>query len=448
MDAISEQVDTVSQLNRRIKLLLEGEFRGVWVRGEVSNLRRQASGHCYFSLKDGDSQISAVLFRGNAARQSVQLRDGLQVLAYGEVSVYEPRGTYQLLVRVLADDGAGRLQQEFERLKQKLAGEGLFDPERKRPLPPAPATIGFITSPTGAAVQDFLRILKRRRWCGRAIVLPARVQGAGAAGEMVDVLEVARRMKIFDLLVIGRGGGSLEDLWAFNEEPLVRAVAASPVPIISAVGHEIDFTLTDFAADVRAETPSAAAELISSSFLKCDERFTFAEQSLNALAGRYLTDCARRVEALGNHLRLLSPRHRIEQEHLRLDDLAHRLNRGLTDALTAAERRLGSVRERLREHHPAARVNLVRQEVKGLAERFRRSSSVGLEARLQHLRQLEKRLQSASPQSVMNRGFVVMRDVSGNPVPRMQRVKPGASLTASFADGDLPVRAGESHETK
>src|SRR5204862_67002 len=202
-----------------------------------------------------------------------------------EVSVYEARGQYQLIVRVVVDDGKGRLQQQFEALKAKLAAEGLFAAEKKKPIPTMPLTVGFITSPSGAAVQDFARIVTRRKWCGRVVVLPAKVQGDGAAAEMIAMLQLAAKLEGFDLLVIGRGGGGLEDLWAFNEEPLVRAVAACPLPIISAVGHEIDFTLCDFAADLRAETPSAAAELITSHFVDCGERVWQARQSLTALAG-------------------------------------------------------------------------------------------------------------------------------------------------------------------
>src|SRR3954466_11576994 len=212
------RVRTVTEFTREVKELLEGGLRPGWVRGEVSNLRAQASGHVYFSLKDAGASLSCVLFRGDAARQSLKLRDGLQVLAYGQVSVYEARGQYQLVVRALVDHGAGRLQEQLEKLKQRLAAEGLFDAARKQPLPLLPRTVGFITSPTGAAVQDFIRILTRRGWTGRLVVLPVRVQGGEAAGEMIAMLELAAELGIFDLLVIGRGGGSIEDLWAFNEE--------------------------------------------------------------------------------------------------------------------------------------------------------------------------------------------------------------------------------------
>ena len=275
------RVESVSEFTRRVKVLLESGVRPGWVRGEVSNLRAQASGHFYFSLKDAGAQLACVLFRGDAARQGVALRDGVQVVVFGELNVYEVRGQYQLVVRMVVDDGVGRLQKEFEALKRRLADEGLFDAARKQPIPSMPATIGFITSPTGAAVRDFIRILQRRGWCGRLLVLPAKVQGEGAAAEMAEMIAQAARTGVFELLVIGRGGGSLEDLWAFNEELLVRAVAACAVPVISAVGHEIDVTLCDFAADVRAETPSAAAELISSQFLDGVQRAAQAHGGLH-----------------------------------------------------------------------------------------------------------------------------------------------------------------------
>ncbi|HEY9156087.1 MAG TPA: exodeoxyribonuclease VII large subunit, partial [Opitutaceae bacterium] len=257
----------MTEYTREVKTLLESNIKPGWIRGEISNLRAQSSGHIYFSLKDSGAQISAVLFRGDAARQTVRLKDGLQVVVFAEISVYEARGNYQLVVRVVVEDGIGRLQREFEALKQRLAAEGLFEAARKLPIPKLPRTVAFVTSPSGAAAQDFIRIMLRRGWRGRLVILPAKVQGVGSAAEMVEMLALAHELAIFDLLVIGRGGGSLEDLWAFNEEILVRAVADSRIPVISAVGHEIDFTLCDFASALRAETPSAAAELITSNFV-------------------------------------------------------------------------------------------------------------------------------------------------------------------------------------
>jgi exodeoxyribonuclease VII large subunit len=415
----SGRIETVSEFTRRVKALLEGAFQPGWVRGEVSNLRTQASGHVYFSLKDAGAQLACVLFRGDAARQSLALRDGQQVLAYGEVSVYEQRGQYQLIVRALLEDGVGRLQQEFERLKQRLAGEGLFEAGRKRAIPLMPATVGFITSPTGAAVQDFIRILQRRGWRGRVVVLPAKVQGEGAAAEMIAMLQLADSLGIFDLLVIGRGGGSIEDLWAFNEEPLVRAVAACPVPIISAVGHEIDFTLCDFAADERAETPSAAAERISSSFLAGLDRATRAAQGMDDALEAAMAHGRDRLEHARSRLRLLSPQTLVEQNHLRLDDLSNRVAAALRSGVQARRQRFTALAGRFRLCSPAPRVSL---------ESHR-------------LLALWKRLQAASPASVLNRGFVIVRDERGRPVPRRAAVAAGQRLTNEFADGSVRVRA-------
>ncbi|MGE9295989.1 MAG: exodeoxyribonuclease VII large subunit, partial [Puniceicoccales bacterium] len=272
---------TVGEFTRRVKTLLETHLKPCWIRGEVSNLRRQASGHVYFTLKDDKSQLSCVLFRGDAARQTVNLRDGLAVMVFGEVSVYEPRGTHQLICRMVQEEGMGRLQERFEKLKAKLDAEGLFAPERKRPIPAWPGTVAVITSPSGAAIKDFVSVLQRRDWRGRLLLVPAKVQGEGAALEIVDALKQVLTHGQAELIVVMRGGGSLEDLWCFNEEIVARAVAGSPVPVISAVGHEIDFTLSDFAADKRAETPTAAAELISSLLLELRERERSARETFH-----------------------------------------------------------------------------------------------------------------------------------------------------------------------
>lgn len=413
------RAESVSEFTRRIKVLLETGIRPCWVRGEVSNLRVQASGHVYFSLKDANAQLSAVLFRGDAQRQSVRLRDGLQVVVYGEVSLYEARGQYQLIVRVVVDDGVGRLQREFEALKARLAAEGLFAVEQKKALPTMPLTVGFITSPSGAAVQDFVRIIRRRKWCGRVVVLPAKVQGEGAAAEMVAMLRLAERLQLFDLLVIGRGGGSLEDLWAFNEEPLVRAVAACALPIISAVGHEIDFTLCDFAADVRAETPSAAAELITSHFVDCGERVRQSAEAMVTLAAAGVQRATAELDHARSRLRLLTPAGQIEQGFLRLDDLANRLGSALRHTTQTCRQTLSDRRSALMRHSPEQRV----------------------QHESQRLLSLWKRLQAASPRSVLNRGFVIMRNADGRPVMRRAGIVSGEQLGAEFADGTLPVRA-------
>ena len=410
---------TVTEFTRQVKAVLEGGIEACWVRGEVSNLRVQPSGHVYFSLKDAGAQLSAVMFRAQAARQTVKLRDGLQVVAYGSVSVYEPRGQYQLNVKTLVDDGVGALQREYEALRRRLSEEGLFDAARKKPIPLMPATVGFVTSPTGAAAQDFMRILIRRGWRGRVVVLPSKVQGEGAAAEMVGMLELAGTLGIFDLIVIGRGGGSIEDLWAFNEEPLVRAVASCPIPTISAVGHEIDFTLCDFAADLRAETPSGAAELISSEFVRFAERTESAGQAIWSALGEAVIRARERVAHGRSRLRLLSPAALVERGCLRLDDLSNRLGSALR-----------------------ASVQLRRQRLSGAASRLDRSSpEIRVQIASHLLLSLWKRLQGASPGSVLNRGFAIMRDEKGKPVTRRAAISPGQRLEAEFADGRTPLRA-------
>jgi exodeoxyribonuclease VII large subunit len=413
------RIRSVTEFTREVKDLLEGGLRPGWVRGEISNFRAQASGHGYFSLKDAGAQLACVLFRGDAARQTVALRDGLQVLVYGEISVYEARGQYQLIVRAVIDHGAGRLQQELERLKQRLAAEGLFDPEKKKPLPLLPHTVGFITSPTGAAVQDFIRILTRRGWTGRLVVLPAKVQGEGAAAEMTAQLHAAEALGIFDLLVIGRGGGSIEDLWAFNEEALVRAVAACGVPIISAVGHEIDFTLCDFAADVRAETPSGAAELISSNYRDWTERLGRAGETLVGVTDAAVARAREKLDHARSRLRLLSPAGVIEQNHLRLDDLGNRLASAWRAGVQGRRERLAAARARLGAASPEKRVQV---------ESHR-------------LLALWKRLESASPASVLKRGYAIVRDADGRPVARAKDITPGQPLVNEFHDGRVRVRA-------
>ena len=412
------RAESVSEFTRRVKQVLEGAIKPGWVRGEISNVRAQASGHVYFSLKDAGAQLSAVLFRGDALRQTVKLRDGVQVVVFGEVSVYEARGQYQLIVRLVVDDGVGRLQREFEALKARLAAEGLFAAERKKPIPTMPLTVGFVTSPSGAAAQDFVRILRRRNWRGRVIILPALVQGPGAAAEIIAMLKLAEELRLVDLLVVGRGGGSVEDLWAFNEEPVVRAVAACGIPIVSAVGHEIDFTLCDFAADQRAETPSAAAELITSHFVGGSERVRQADESLAALLEGGVGRAVAALDHARSRLRLLTPSAQVEQGLLRLDDLVNRLGAALRQSTQLRRQQLGDARNKLAGHSPEKRV----------------------EAESHRLLSLWKRLQAASPVSVLNRGFVIMRDEAGHPVTRRARVVPGQPLAAEFADGRVRVR--------
>lgn len=412
---------TVTALTQQVKTVLERTFAEVWVRGEVSNLRRQASGHLYFTLKDAGAQISAVLFRGNAVRQTVELRDGMEVVVLAEMSLFPPRGAYQLIVRTVIEEGLGALQRRFEALKRKLAAEGLFAVERKQPIPEMPQTVVVITSATGAALRDFLSILRRREWAGTVRILPVRVQGVEAAGEITAMLERANREGLGEVIVLTRGGGSLEDLWPFNEEIVARAVAASVLPVISAVGHEIDFTLSDFAADRRAETPSAAAELISSTFVRYQERLRRARGDLGRSLRQRLERERRALHLWNQALRAHSPRARVEQAWLRLDDLRGRRDAAATRRLEAASRRLEQVGVRLVRKDPAVR----------------------LEAGRVHLGHLEKRLESASPRSVVTRGFAIVRDATGGVVSSIEDLPQGTVVELELRDGRGRFRRDE-----
>lgn len=414
-------VETVSKFTRRVKVLLETEATHGWIQGEVSNLRRQSSGHTYFVLKDAGAQLSCVLFRGDGARQTVELRDGQQVLLAGRISVYEARGQYQLIVRTIKEDGVGRLQREFEALKQRLTDEGLFERDRKVRLPVLALNVGFVTSPTGAAVQDFARILIRRGWRGQLTVLPSKVQGPGAAAEIVEMIEWATDRGDLDVLVVGRGGGSLEDLWAFNEERVVRAIAACPVPIISAVGHEIDFTLSDFAADVRAETPSGAAELISSGYAEICDRLEEAQEGLLQATSSRLQEAHADCRGLRDRLRLLTPNGLVEQGWLRRDDMSNRLRSSLASSLEGSRHRLERVQSAFLGQPPERRI----------------------EFESHRLLSLWKRLQSVSPQATLNRGFVVMRDGQGRPVLQKSKILKNEEYEAEFADGRIKMRPSD-----
>jgi len=389
-----DQVLSVGDFTGRLKRLLERSVPPCWVRGEVSNLKRQASGHVYFTLKDSESQLPAVMFRGDASRQSLTLKDGMQVLVYGELSLYEPRGAYQMIVRFTLAAGQGELQLAFERLKQQLKEEGLFEPERKQPLPALPRRIGIITSPTGAAVQDFISILRRRGWLGELVVLPSLVQGEGASGSILERLNWAEESGSFDLIVLSRGGGSLEDLWAFNEEQLVRAVAACSIPTVSAIGHETDFSLCDFSADVRAETPSGAAELISSSYLECVEGVERAGDGLSSGVVDLLENLKNQLSQLKHRVSLQSPVEYLERLRLRLQLCASKLD--------------GSTQ----------------RDVTGLRTK---------------LRHLELMLEGMSIDKTLARGFVALKDSAGKYLLNRSQVSSGDVVEAQFSDGSATL---------
>lgn len=320
MDLTKPRIYSVSELTAELKILIEDTFTGVWVQGEISNFKLHTSGHMYFTLKDDRGQLRAVMFRGSNRALQFRPEDGLAVTVFGKVTIYEPRGDYQIYVEYMEPKGLGALQLAFDQLKARLEAEGLFDPARKRPIPLLPGKIGIVTSPTGAAIRDILHIIHRRFANVEILIFPVRVQGDGSAAEIVEGIEVLNKRRGLDVIIVARGGGSIEDLWSFNEEIVARAIYASQTPVISAVGHETDFTIADFVADVRAPTPSAAAEIVIS---RKDELTQRVDDLMSRLVThmRYRADRnAERLRSVERHLELLNPLERVRRQRERLKE--------------------------------------------------------------------------------------------------------------------------------
>lgn len=388
---------SVSELTSQIRGILEPNLGDIWVQGEISNYRPAASGHLYFSLKDQNASISAAAF-GWGARSAKQkkfdLKDGLQVLCHGKVTVYPPRGSYQITVDQIEPLGAGALQIAFEQLKAKLAAEGLFESTRKRRLPAFPNRLAIVTSPTGAAIQDMLTILGRRAPHVRVTIIPAIVQGDEAPKQIIRGLEVANRLNLGDIVVLARGGGSIEDMWCFNDENLARAIAASRLPVVSAVGHEIDFTISDFVADLRAPTPSAAAELVTGHWIDAIGK---VRESKVRLAQGIQRDLVVRKTLLSHiSARVVSPRDRLREQAQRCDELSLRLERAF---------------------------------------------HVRLERRRATLEQLMGKLDALSPLKVLDRGYSIAQDIDGTVIRSAKKIKSGQDMQIKFADGEKKVRA-------
>ncbi|PXA03611.1 exodeoxyribonuclease VII large subunit [Coraliomargarita sinensis] len=439
MPAADEVLD-VTALTRLIKGQLEGRFARIWVRGEVSNLRRQSSGHVYFSLKDAGSQLPCAFFARDVARQSFDLEDGMEVMLLGDISVYVPHGRYQLIAKIAIQSGEGRLQLEFERLKRKLASEGLFDAARKQQLPLLPRKIAVITSPTGAAVRDFLRILKRREFHGEVMVFPAKVQGKGAADEVAAMLAHANASPGFDLVVLTRGGGSIEDLWAFNEEALARAVGDSRLPVISAIGHEIDHVLTDYAADRRAETPSGAAELISSLYLEACARVDEAGVQLQTQCENQLRQLDQQIEQLRARLRVIAPSRQVELLGMRIDDIENRLLRGAETRLSKSRKVVEALSHRMLQQHPKLRLQLGHQKVLTNASRLKRAAQQNLQDHRGSLVYLAKRLENSSLKATLDRGYAILQAEDGRIIPDKKTAESEKSLRARLRDGEIKLR--------
>lgn len=435
--ATEREVLTVSQLNARARSLLEEVFPRVWVEGELSNLARPSSGHMYFTLKDSGAQVRCALFRQHATRVRMDLRDGLQVRARGRVSLYEGRGDYQLILDSLEPAGDGALRQAFDALKAKLLAEGLFASDRKRALPSHPRRIGVITSPSGAALHDIISVFARRAPFIELVISPTAVQGRDAAPQIVRALERADRAG-FDALILARGGGSLEDLWPFNEEQVARAVAACQTPIISAVGHETDVSISDFVADVRAPTPSAAAELLSPD----------AQALLRQLARSYrqlqhsMRSCLSRERMRLDHLRkrLRHPGERLAQQAQRLDELELRLQRAFRQRVTLQEQRLNTLHLRLQQQHPARSITTMNERLELLKQRLPRAMHLRMQQQQQVFNNLAQTLHLVSPLATLGRGYSILLDGTGKAIRSQHETEPGQRLTARLGEGQLSLR--------
>lgn len=441
---LDREVLSVSQLNNRARLLLEDVFARVWVEGEISNLARPASGHLYFTLKDGQAQVRCALFRQNALRVRQALRDGLAVRVRGKVSLFEGRGDYQLILDSVEPAGDGALRLAFEALKEKLAAEGLFAAERKRPLPSHPRRIGIVSSPSGAVIRDIISVFRRRAPQVELTLVPSAVQGREATAQIVRALQLADRQG-FDALILARGGGSLEDLWCFNEEAVARALAACVTPTVSAVGHETDVSISDFVADVRAPTPSAAAELLAPHSADLRQRLAVLERRLQLCMRQHLHREQLRLEGLLRRLR--HPGERLQQLALRVDDLERRLHQALQRRQALSRERLLRLEHRLASRHPGRQLALLRQRLDSLSERLPRAMQANLRQRRLQLGALAQTLQVVSPLATLGRGYSILLDDRGRAIRDAGQVEVGQRLEARLGEGRLSVRVEDNYQT-
>jgi exodeoxyribonuclease VII large subunit len=434
-DAI-RHVYTVSELNMEARALLEESFARVWVEGEISNLARPRSGHIYFSLKDDRCQLRCAMFRMHNRRIDFVPEDGMQVLAQGRISLYPERGDFQLIVQFLEEAGAGALRRAFEALKLRLAEEGLFDEARKRAIPSLPRQIGVLTSPTGAALRDILSVLARRFPAIPVLVYPVPVQGAEAAPEIARMLDTASGRAECDVLIVARGGGSLEDLWAFNDESVARAIHRSSVPVVTGIGHEVDVTIADFAADARAATPSAAAELVSPEAREWRQQMTTAVQRLERHARRRIGDERRMLKALAG--RLTHPRRRLFDLSQSLDAVIARLTGAARQANVARRSRLVAADARLRQRDPTRVLDGHRSTWRQLGQRLRHAGGRILVDRRTRLAGVARALEAVSPGRTLERGYaIVTRVADGKLVRASKQVEVGEDIDTRLADGRL-----------
>jgi exodeoxyribonuclease VII large subunit len=439
----TRRVLSVSELTADIRRALEKQVGQVWVTGEITNFRRQMSGHLYFTLKDAGAQLSCVLFRGDAAANRAALADGRKVVLKGDITVYEARGQYQLQVLAVEPQGVGALQAAFEKLKEKLGAEGLFAPERKRPLPRFPRRIGLVTSPSGAAIRDVLQVMRRRNPTVEIILAPCAVQGAGAAAEIAAAIGLLNQWSRqspapLDLILLTRGGGSLEDLWAFNEEAVARAIFHSALPVVSAVGHEIDFTISDFAADLRAATPSAAAEILTEDVFAGARRMAQIPAQLRDKVRRRLLGERRHFEQLARRLQTVHPRRQLDARRQRADELQLAVSRRARRSLQKLRQAWQTGRECLARVRPSRMLALRRERLNGLGRRLGGQARLRVEDLRRQTASLAARLRALGPEQVLARGYSITRDAATGRILRAAaETAPGRKLLTRLKSGEV-----------
>lgn len=432
---------TPSSLNQMVRDLLEDALPSIWIEGELSNVSRPASGHLYFTLKDARAQVRCAMFKPRSGWLPFKPADGLQVLARARVGLYEARGEFQLVVEHLEQSGEGALRRQFEALKARLAAEGLFDSERKRALPAMPRRIGVITSPTGAAVRDVLNVLARRFPLVEIEILPVPVQGREAPAAIVAMLDAAGRANRHDVLLLTRGGGSLEDLWAFNDESVARAIARCTIPLVAAIGHEIDFSIADFVADMRAPTPSAAAELLVPDIQELQRALATRRQRLVSHVRRRLESNNQRSDHLLSRLNLQRPTLRLQRSRERMQALSARMIQISRRDLERRRARLDQLRARLSAHDPKRRLLGYRERSQVLATRLHGATRRLLERRRSRLDEVARALHAVSPLATLARGYsILVERQSGRIVTHSDQVAAGSALRAILASGELRVR--------
>ncbi|EEC7125317.1 exodeoxyribonuclease VII large subunit [Salmonella enterica] len=431
----TSSIFTVSRLNQTVRLLLEQEMGQVWISGEISNFTQPASGHWYFTLKDDTAQVRCAMFRNSNRRVTFRPQHGQQVLVRANITLYEPRGDYQVIAESMQPAGEGLLQQKYEQLKAKLQAEGLFDQQHKQPLPSPAHCVGVITSKTGAALHDILHVLKRRDPSLPVIIYPTAVQGDDAPGQIVRAIELANIRKECDVLIVGRGGGSLEDLWSFNDERVARAIFASTIPVVSAVGHETDVTIADFVADLRAPTPSAAAEIVSRNQQELLRQIQTARQRLEMAMDYYLANRQRRFTQLYHRLQQQHPQLRLARQQTALERLRQRMSIALEAQLKRAAQQQQRLTQRLNQQNPQPRIHRAQSRVQQLEYRLAENLRARLSEQRERFGNAVTHLEAVSPLATMARGYSVSTATDGHVLKKVKQLNVGDIMTTRLKDG-------------